>query len=73
MIKLKDPGQRGDVLTLELTIFDLLSLQEACMDAWLYREAQKPPERMEKRIKAHKDNYEELEAAKKAMEKVRYG
>ena len=73
MIKLKDAGARGEVLTLEMTIFDLLSLQEACMDGWLYREIQVPPERMEKRIKAHKDNYEELEAAKKAMEEVRYG
>lgn len=64
MIKLKEPGERGGKLTLEMSPFDLLSLMEACQDAYLFRDAQKDPgTRMPKRIEAHKANYEELDAA----------
>jgi hypothetical protein len=31
MIRLQDPGERGGELTVTMTPFDLLSLQEACM------------------------------------------
>ena len=77
MIRLKEPGERGGYMLVEMTPFDLISLQECLSFAsnHLHHRKEENPSAFEllgfeNKLKDVHANYNELENVKKDREKI---